>query len=350
MGARRMIRYVAALPVKRGDVRGFCDVATDVGEQTAVLWTVPVLRTPTGTPPSTRERIKHLTQAANRLQMVGSSGPCWIDTQYVEDEPEMVGTALWGAFGLFTTAAPVTSPFRAPRQQALADELAQSTGNGLGLRIEWVHTPTEAAVAQVEQLLPRLKTEPEETDLLLDVGALDQPEQALQWAVQAASLLGALRPWRTLVLLSGAFPASLQQLERDLLNPLPRRELALWQKVGERSGMGERLVFGDYSIVHPGKPAQHTTGPVTILGRVLYSSAENYLVVKGRNMAVYGTAQMPALVSRLTSDPRFRGRDFSAGERYLADCAAGQEGAGPPERFIRAGHTQHLTQTLQQLG
>ncbi|MFD3504478.1 hypothetical protein [Streptomyces sp. NPDC058678] len=344
-----MIRYVAALPAKRGDVRGFEDVAADVGSQMAALWTVPVLRTPTAAQPSMRERIKHLTQAANRLRVVGSSRRCWIDTQHVEDDPEMVGDALWGAFGLFTTAAPITSPWRAPRQQALADELAQSTGNGLGLRIELAHTPTGVAVEQVEQLLARLKTAPEETDLLLDAGALE-PEQAMQWAVQAVSLLGALRPWRTLVLLSGAFPASLQQLERDLLNPLPRRELTLWQKVGERSRMGERLVFGDYSVVHPGKPSQRTTGPVTILGRVLYSTAEDYLVIKGRNMAVYGTAQMAALVSRLTSDPHFRGHGFSEGERYLADCAAGQEAAGPPERFIRAGHTQHLTQTLRQLG
>ncbi|MFI6494582.1 hypothetical protein [Streptomyces sp. NPDC050564] len=341
---------MAALPVKRGDVRGFCDVAAEVGEQMAVLWTVPVLRTPTDTRPSTRERIKHLTQAANRLRAVSSSRRCWIDTQHVEDEPEMVGSTLWSAFGLFTTAAPVTSPFRTPRQQALADELAQSTGNGLGLRIERAHAPTAVAVEQIEQLLTRLKTEPEETDVLLDVGALDQPQQALAWAAQAASLVGALRPWRTLVLLSGAFPASLQGLERDIINPLSRRELELWQKVGEHSGMSERLVFGDYSIVHPGKPAQHTTGPVTILGRVLYSTAEDYLVVKGRNMAVYGTAQMPTLVSRLTSDPRFRGRGFSEGEQYLANCATGQETAGPPERFIRAGHTQHLTQTLRQLG
>ncbi|MEV6948773.1 hypothetical protein AB0N07_44030 [Streptomyces sp. NPDC051172] len=198
-------------------------------------------------------------------------------------------------------------------------------------------------------LLARLKTEPEAIDVLLDVGALDQPEQALGWAVQATSLLGALRPWRTLVLLCGAFPASLQQLERDRVSLLPRRELTLWQKVGARSGMGERLVFGDYSIVHPGKPAQQTTGPVTILGRVLYSTAEDYLVIKGRNMAVYGTAQMPALVVRLSNDPRFRGRDFSEGERYLADCASRQEAAGPPERFIQAGHTQHLTQTVHQL-
>ncbi|MGW3124676.1 beta family protein [Streptomyces sp. NPDC001107] len=299
--------------------------------------------------PSTRERIKHLTQAGNRLQATGTSHRCWIDTQHVEEDPGMVASALWGAFGLFTTAAPVTGPFRPPGRQVLADELAQSTGNGLALRVERAHTPTDVALESVEQLLARLKTEPEAMDLLLDVGALDEPEQALHWAVQATSLLGALRPWRTLVLLSGAFPASLQGLERDGVSLLPRRELTLWQKVGARSGMGERLVFGDYSIVHPGKPAQQTTGPVTILGRVLYSTAEDYLIVKGRSLAVYGSAQMPALVSRLTHDPRFRGRAFSEGERYLADCAAGQEVAGPPERFIRAGHTQHLTQTLNQL-
>ncbi|MGW3124677.1 hypothetical protein ACWDBW_47620 [Streptomyces sp. NPDC001107] len=35
---------MAALPAKRGDVRGFQDLAPDASEQMAVLWTVPVLR------------------------------------------------------------------------------------------------------------------------------------------------------------------------------------------------------------------------------------------------------------------------------------------------------------------
>jgi hypothetical protein len=148
---------------------------------------------------------------------------------------------------------------------------------------------------------------------------------------------------------AGAFPASLQGLLRDQVSRLPRHELRVWRAVRESSGLGERLVSGDYSVVHPGKPAQTSTGPVTILGRVLYSAAEDFLVVKGRNMAVYGTAQMPVLASRITSAPGFRGRGFSEGERYLADCVAGQESPGPPERWIRAGHTQHLTQTVEQL-
>ncbi|MEV6949899.1 hypothetical protein AB0N07_50100 [Streptomyces sp. NPDC051172] len=148
-----MIRFVAALPVKRGDVRGFQDVAAGVSEQIAVLWTVPVLRTPTGVPPSTRDRLKHLSRAGNRLQVAGTSHRCWIDTQHVEEDPAMVANALWGAFGLFTTAAPVTSPLRPLGQQLLADELAQSTGNGLALRIELAHTPTEVAIESVEQLL-----------------------------------------------------------------------------------------------------------------------------------------------------------------------------------------------------
>ena len=342
-------RYVPALPVKRGDVRGYLDVAAAVAERMAPLWTIPVINLRTAEAPSVQDRVKHLRKAAKQLRVAGSSRPCWIDTRHVEEDPQMVGDVLWGEFGLFTTAVPITGPDRSPGQQALAEELAHSTGNGLGLRIDVPGLPAAEAAERVGELMQRIKAEPESVDLLLDLGALQEPDEAAGLATRVAKVLGRMRPWRSVVLVAGAFPASLQRLERDQVSRLPRHEIRVWRAVGERSGLGERLVYGDYSVVHPGKPAQTTTGPVTILGRVLYSAPEEFLVVKGRDMTVYGAAQMPVLASRITSDPCFRGRGFSAGERYLADCVAGQESPGGPERFIRAGHTQHLTQTVEQV-
>ncbi|MFF4508392.1 hypothetical protein [Streptomyces sp. NPDC001401] len=342
-------QYVPALPVKRGDVQGFVDVAADLAARMAPLWTVPVINLRTGEAVSVRERVKHLQKAAKQLRQASSSGHSWIDTRHVEEDPKMVGDALWGEFGLFTTAAPVTGPERPPAQQALAQELADACGNGLGLRLDLAGMPVAEAAERVRELAKRSTVAVEAMDLLLDLGAIDNAAKAAEYGAHAVAELGRLRPWRSVVLLAGAFPASLQQLVRDQVTRLPRHEIPVWRAVRENAGLDERLVYGDYSVVHPGKPAQTTTGPVTILGRVLHSAPQDFLVVKGRNMAVYGTAQMPALASRITSAPAFRGRGFGEGERYLADCVAGQESPGLPERWIRAGHTQHLTQTVEQV-
>ncbi|WP_405976513.1 beta family protein [Streptomyces sp. NBC_00988] len=342
-------QYVPALPVKRGDVQGFRDVAADLAARMAPLWTVPVINLRTGEAPSVRDRVKHLQKAAQQLRQVSGSGRSWIDTRHAEEDPKMVGDALWGEFGLFTAAAPVTGPERPPAQQALAQELADTFSNGLGLRLDLRGLPVTEAAEQVAELAKRSAVAVEAMDLLLDLGAIADAAQAGEYGARAVAELGRLRPWRSVVLLAGSFPASLQQLARDQVTRLPRHEVPVWRAVRENSGLDERLVYGDYSVVHPGKPAQTTTGPVTILGRVLYSDPQDFLVVKGRNMAVYGTAQMPALASRITTDPAFRGRGFSEGERYLADCVAGQESPGLPERWIRAGHTQHLAQTVEQV-
>ncbi|MGW2628848.1 beta family protein [Streptomyces chattanoogensis] len=337
------LRYVPALPVKRGDVRGLAEVSSELMTGMAPLWTVPVINSRCGEVPSEGDRIKHLAKAAKRLKSLGMTSGSWIDTLHVEQDPSLVAEGLWAEFGLFITATPVTGPERSAAQQALASELAHSSSNGLGVRIRSQEMRAADVCERVMQVVRRSEVEAEAVDLLLDLGVLGDLADAIGRGVQVVEALGGLAPWRNVVLLSGAFPASSQGWLRDQVSRLPRPERAVWRAIGERSRIGRRLVYGDYSIVHPDKAAKVSTGPVTILGKVLYTAAEEYLVVKGRAMSVYGAAQMPPLALRISKSPLFRGRAFSAGERYIADCAEQRAAPGPPERWVQAGHTQHLT-------
>lgn len=342
------LRYVPALPVKRGDVQGFADVAPELATQMAPLWTIPVFKaTDGGGAPSQQQRLKQLARAAKHLKTLGAAGG-WVDTVHVEADPGLVSEAFWGEFGLFITATPVTGPERPPAQQALASELARSGDCGLAVRLHVPEPPPADAGERVLDVVRRSAAEPETVDLLLDLGVLGDPADAIERGVCAFDALGEVLPWRNVVLLAGAFPASSQGWQRDRVSRLARPERAVWQAVSKRARNGLRLIYGDYSIVHPHKAAWASTGPVTILGKVLYTAAEEYLVVKGRPMSVYGAAQMPPLAERISGDPSFRGRDFSAGEQYIADCAQQLTAPGPPERWIRAGHTQHLTFVMNQ--
>jgi hypothetical protein len=201
MGEDMSFRYVPALPVKRGDVQGFRDVAANLAAPMAPLWTVPVINLRTGEAPSLRERVKHLEKAAKHLRQPCSSGHSWIDTRHAEEDPKMVGDALWGEFGLFTMAAPVTGPDRSADQQALAQELAHSTGNGLGLRVDLAGMPAAEAVERVGELVKGSSVAVESMDLLLDLGAIGNAEETAERGARAVAGLGELRPWRSVVLL-----------------------------------------------------------------------------------------------------------------------------------------------------
>ncbi|QTZ95766.1 beta family protein [Streptomyces auratus] len=343
------LQYVPALPVKRGDVLGFAEVASELAAEMAPLWTIPVLNAPRGEAPSEDDRLTHLSKAARYLKTLSPIGSSWIDTVHVEENPRLVREGLWEEFGLFITAAPVTGPERSPAQRALASELARSTGNGLGVRISSQEMIATDIRERVRELLRDSEVEAETVDLLLDLGSLGDPAEAIDRGVRAVEALGAMVPWRNLVLVSGAFPASSQGWQRDQVSRVPRPERSVWQAVAEQTRVGRGLVYGDYSIVHPGKAAQVSSGPVTILGKVLYTAPEEYLVVKGRAINVYGTEQMHRLAARISRHPLFRGQAFSAGEHYIADCAEQRATPGMPERWVRAGHTQHLTFVIDQL-
>ncbi|MEK8170121.1 hypothetical protein NKH77_11280 [Streptomyces sp. M19] len=62
-------------------------------------------------------------------------------------------------------------------------------------------------------------------------------------------------------------------------------------------------------------------------------------------------ATVRSLARRIVEADDFRGADFSAGERWLHDCAhgSGSKGSGHEAMWAHVGHVQHMTYVMRQL-
>ncbi len=83
---------------------------------------------------------------------------------------------------------------------------------------------------------------------------------------------------------------------------------------------------------------------------IRYTTDEHWVVARGRNIQQYGSSQYRDLSQRLTNMPDvFNGAEFSAGDRYMKDCADGTEGFGNPMTWRWVGTNHHLTFVVRQL-
>jgi hypothetical protein len=108
------------------------------------------------------------------------------------------------------------------------------------------------------------------------------------------------------------------------------------------------IIFGDYAISHP---VQKELDPRTMRmsASIRYTTQENWLVVKGRNVRQYGFDQYFELCKTLVKRPEFSGKDYSWGDNYIADCAAGRTGPGNATTWRKVGTNHHLTVVEQEI-
>ncbi|ONK14621.1 hypothetical protein STBA_54060 [Streptomyces sp. MP131-18] len=120
-----------------------------------------------------------------------------------------------------------------------------------------------------------------------------------------------------------------------------------WSELNEAAGNGDgpHFAFGDYSALHPrtcDEPA-NPVPPPRIYEKSRYTTAEYFLVGKGRRWGSKDPSLMRPLAETIVADAEFRD-DATEAERWLSALAAGQDGTGSgnAETWVKQGHTQHL--------
>jgi hypothetical protein len=131
---------------------------------------------------------------------------------------------------------------------------------------------------------------------------------------------------------------------------LPRREWELWKTLQRRPGILPRhdLIFGDYAITHP-VPKELDPRTMRMSASIRYTTRDNWLVVKGRNVRQYGFEQYFELCKELVQRPEYEGRDFSWGDKYISDCADGMTGPGNATTWRKVGTNHHLTRVMREI-
>ena len=187
----------------------------------------------------------------------------------------------------------------------------------------------------------KLGVDPERLDLMLDLGyippGMDEPSSVVRLALQAVS---AAR-WRTVILAGTSVPDSLaDEIADDSLNAIPRREVALFDKV--QAHLAVRLRFADYAAQHPVPPPPGAVPKMR--PSIRYTAGEFMYVSRGRPMDELSHDEVPAhyraLAERLRMHSPFLGSACCWGDRFIEELADGRR-VSRSQYWMRAVATCH---------
>jgi hypothetical protein len=253
----------------------------------------------------------------------------------------------------------VTGPERDHTVQRCTADLAVLSGRGLGIRLLLDESPDERCSTELLDMVARLCLAPSRTDLILDMGAVTEGDEAAKNAIAALDLLGTLLPWRTVVLVSGAFPRFHDQPGKGRAGKpvecvAQRYDRQLHQGVRKaRPAFPRRVVYGDYSVEHTSAantpPDDDPYGPPW--GLLRYTTPDCFLIARAPMRGREHAARVRAAARWMTKSEEFRGADYGAAEGWLRECAEGEgsKGSGNPDKWIKVGHLQHLALVADQL-
>lgn len=355
--------YVPVLPTRRDAWEAYEQLDFAARRRIAPLWTIVPRTGPTRTrgecaaphPDQDNDQAelsRWLTPRVDRLIEAMEDGPGWLDAVHVEGSVHGAAASLWRLMTRSRLRL-VTGPERHPTLQRYAADLAFLSRRGMGIRVLVDAPPDEPRSTELLSLLDRLCLPPYLTDLILDMGAVTDAEEAGKTAVAALDVLGALVPWRTVVVTAGAFPRVRDNPDTGSFHIAPRHDWRLHRAIlAARPAFPRPLVHGDYSVEHAfSANVPHVRAPGPPWGLMRYTAPDGFLIgrvpTRGRDRA----DRVRAMARRITESEVFRGADHGGGERWLRECAEGEgsKGSGNAETWIKVGHLQHMQFVAEQL-
>jgi hypothetical protein len=222
--------------------------------------------------------------------------------------------------------------------------LSEKYRSGYLLRLGSVEADPDVAEAESEipLLLSNLGADPGVVDLVLDYGEVDSEREvdrvahsarvAVQWAAR--------REWRSVTLLSGAFPASIAELKYDRDHRLTRHEVSLWRAVSSHAPQGIELHYGDYATNHPALRSGSVPWPSS--PNLRYARGEEWIVHRKKAHTEQANASFYEICKSVVNDPSWEGESFSWADKMISRGARTYEGLGSATKWAALGRSRHL--------
>jgi hypothetical protein len=197
-------------------------------------------------------------------------------------------------------------------------------------------------------VLRLLRLDPAQIDLVVDEEFTynDAPGYSAKCA-----MIPYLAQWRSFTVISGDFPADLQDYERGQIHPRPRRDWQRWYRESRAPALPRLPRYGDYTVQY----AAYRPPPIDQVPRpsisVRYTVEENWLICRGEAQRENGpgTEQWIGWAQLLASMPEFKGGRFSAGDYYIEERIRDGASHGNFTSWISAGINHHVTLAARQV-
>lgn len=339
--------YVPVLKVKRGEKKALQTISSALQPQITPLLEI-VKRKSENTPH------KHLDTAFTDLeQSVRGYSRCFLDVREIEDDGERVAAEV---FQRAAQAGIIFSPVTGISRVADVAAALANRSHGLALRLTRAEFEKGGLETRVIEFLHHHKLTPEDIDLIIDLGAVDEMITDGIAAMTDAFLQDVPHheKWRTFTVSGCAFPMRMQ-VNRHSHALVERAEWHAW-----RTGLYERRThlrrlptFSDCAIQHAAGVEGFNPKTMQVSASIRYAVPDFWLLIKGQSTkSKAAVVQYPALATKLVyGDLKsyFAGNTHCHGCMLMNEAADGAPRLGSPEIWRRLGTIHHVSMIMQGL-
>ena len=340
--------YVPVLKVKRGEKRALQLISPSLHHGITPLLEIVERKDPTAVEAHLDTAFKDLADSLRRYSR------CFLDAREIApDGPSAAAEVFQRAFAASMVFTPVTGLSRS----ADVDAALNYRTHGLALRLTRAEFESGGLPGQLWDFIGQHGLAPEETDLIVDLGPVENLVTAGVTALTDAFLADVPdhSRWRTLIVSACAFPSSMGAVSRNSSAVIQRAEWVAWRDglYARRHTLARLPTYSDCAIQHPAGVEAFNPVTMQVSATIRYAGSDDWLLVKGESTRLTPPGvQFPALATQLVYG-RLR-TNFSAASHCdgCASIRAAADGAprlGSAEVWRRMGTIHHITTVMMQL-
>ncbi len=342
--------YVPVLKVKRGEKAALLALAAPLCSRITPL--LEIVERKAEKVPNIR---KHLDTAFKDLASSAAPfGRCFLDAREIAADGSAAAAEV---FQRATAAGMVFAPVTGLSRTADVAAAMTHRQHGLVLRLTRDEFEKGGLTVAINQFLTTHGLSPEQVDLIVDLGAVDQMIAAGIMALTDAFLADVPdhTRWRTLTVSACAFPMSMGGVERHSQSLVERGEWIAWRDRlhARRNSLVRLPTFSDCGIQHP--KGVEDFDPLTMKpsAAIRYTLPDDWLLIKGESTKKTPPSdQFPVLANRLVYGHlhgSFLGSTHCRGCELMKNAADGAPKLGSAEAWRKLGTIHHMTMVMDRL-
>jgi hypothetical protein len=280
---------------------------------------------------------------------------CFIDARELAPDGPAVAAEV---FRRATSDGIAFTPVTGVSRTADVESALENRTRGVALRLERREFEVGNLGEAIRAFLDRYTLNPEDIDLILDLGSVDDMIADGVEAFAAAFLADVPdhTRWRTLTLSASAFPLSMKSVDRFSDALVDRADWMPWRDSlhARRATLSRLPTYSDCAIQHPKGVEGYDPRIMPMSAAIRYTTGDFWLLIKGESRDRTAlSVQFPSLARSLVSGSLreyYYGADHCSGCEAIKRAADGERGFARPEDWRRLGTIHHLTTVVQDLG
>lgn len=344
--------YIPILKWKQGEYQALSELRPEVKKNIVPLIEIP----PIGYDFENRKLSKtvdeHIQHIGSRLRKKWGNSPCLVDVTPLIIQELAYITYIPKIFELYRQEGceviPVITLDAKDEVINLIKHIAHSDRRGICLRLKSSFI-TSTINEEISAFLAKLELHKSNVDLLVDYEDLPfsgQFEQYFDFLINTLQTIKEINLWRSFIVAGGSFPKNADQ------NNAKRLEWLFYKKCYNSFINSYRLpAFGDYNI-NSREFVELDMRVIKPAAKLKYTLNETWYIDKGtavRGRDSRGFGQFRDMCKKLIDTPYYRGEAFSSGDKYIYDCANGNENTGNLSTWVKVSVNQHLTKVVVDL-